>query len=292
MPRLTVRRAWARLRQPGSYRSLSSPHENSLLRRILAAYVGRTGWAILTSAKKNWDGRVTEAEVVARGAGFRALRDRVVELAEPRPEHVVVDVGSGTGLLTLAFAARCATVWSIDSSFAMGEYLSAKAASAGLTNVRTALASAVSLPLVDGIADLVVSNYCMHELSDEEKTLALAEARRVLRPGGRLVIADMMFSLRPTSARDRRVVAEKVRLIAARGLPGIWRLAKNAARVAAGRWEHPATTYWWERALRQAGFEQVRVQALEHESGIASARVPGATPARDGSLGALLSAAR
>ena len=85
---------------------------------------------------KNWDAHVTDAESIARGAGFRGLRDRIVELAEPQTGHVVVDVGSGTGLLSLAFAERTARVWAIDSSPAMNEYLRVKAASADLDNVR------------------------------------------------------------------------------------------------------------------------------------------------------------
>jgi SAM-dependent methyltransferase len=101
----------------------------------------------------------------------------------------------------------------------MGEYLRAKAASGGLANVETVLASAESLPLVDALADIVVSNYCMHELSDDGKRRALEEIRRVLKPGGRLVIGDMMFSLNALSERDRTVVLGKVRLLAARGLP-------------------------------------------------------------------------
>ena len=120
-----------------------------------------------------------------------------MELAKPQTGHTVVDLGSGTGLLSLAFAERTAQVWAIDSSRAMNEYLRIKARSAELDNVKTVLASAVSLPLVDGIADLVVSNYCLHELRHAEKLRALAEARRVLKPGGRLVIGDMMFSLNP-----------------------------------------------------------------------------------------------
>ena len=148
---------------------------------------------------RNWDARVGDAELIARGPGFRDLRDRIIELAEPQAHHTVVDVGAGTGLLSLAFAERAARVWAIDSSPAMGEYLRAKATSADLDNVESVLASAVSLPLVDGVADLVVSNYCMHELRHTEKYRALAEARRVLKPGGRIVIGDMMFSLTPSS---------------------------------------------------------------------------------------------
>lgn len=202
------------------------------------------------------------------------MRDRIVELAEPQADHTVVDVGAGTGLLSLAFAERTARVWAIDSSPAMGEYLRVKAASAGLGNVEIVLASAVSLPLVDASADLVVSNYCLHELRDADKLRALAEALRVLKPGGRLMIGDMMFSLNPLRARDRRVVAGKLRSLAARGLPGVWRLLKNAARLLTGRWEYPASAAWWQEALERTGFEGISIEILAHEGGIALARAP------------------
>jgi ubiquinone/menaquinone biosynthesis C-methylase UbiE len=233
------------------------------------------------ATSKDWDARVADAELIARTDGFRHLRDRIVELAEPQAGHTVVDVGSGTGLLSLAFAERAARVWAIDSSPAMSEYLRVKASSAELDNVEAVVASAVSLPLVDGVADLVVSNYCLHELRRADKYRALAEARRVLRPGGRLVLGDMMFSLNPVASRDRRVVAGKLRKLAARGLPGVWRLLKNAARLAGGRWEYPANAAWWGDALTQSGFDQVRIEVLAHEGGIAMAEVPASNTGRD-----------
>jgi ubiquinone/menaquinone biosynthesis C-methylase UbiE len=156
----------------------------------------------------------------------------------------------------------------------MCDYLRVKAASADLHNVETVLASAVSLPLIDGIADLVVSNYCLHELRRADKYRALAEARRVLKPGGRLVIGDMMFSLNQMQTRNRRVVIVKLREILRRGLPGIWRLLKNAARLLTGRWEHPASAAWWQEALTRSGFHHVRVEVLAHEGGIAIGERP------------------
>jgi len=228
------------------------------------------------TASKNWDAHVADAELIARGAGFCELRDSILELAEPRAGDVVVDLGSGTGLLSLAFAERAAHVWAIDSSRAMNEYLRVKARSAGLENIETVLASAVSLPLVDGVADLVVSNYCLHELRRAEKYRALAEARRVLKAGGRIVIGDMMFSFSPLHARDRHVLSVKLRTLARRGLPGILRLLKNAARLISGRGEHPADAAWWHEALARSGFHHIEVNTLAHEGGIVTAKMPAA----------------
>src|SRR3977135_4034648 len=111
---------------------------------------------------KDWNVHVADAEVVARGEGFRALRDRIISQARPRPGETVVDVGSGTGLLALAVAPLVDTVWAVDTSRAMCDYLRTKAESARLDNIKVTVASAISLPLVDDSVDLVISNYCLH----------------------------------------------------------------------------------------------------------------------------------
>lgn len=224
---------------------------------------------------KNWDHHVVHAEQVARTDGFCRLRDLIIKRANPADHDVVVDIGAGTGLLTLPLASSAGRVWAVDISPAMGEYLRAKAASAGLCNIDIATSSAVSLPLVDETADVVVSNYCFHHLPDAEKMQALRESWRVLKPGGRLVVGDMMFRVGlGGDARDREVVGAKVRAMMAKGPAGIARLAKNGLRYASGRWEQPAPAAWWKQALWATGFADVRVDVLEHEGGIAWATRP------------------
>jgi ubiquinone/menaquinone biosynthesis C-methylase UbiE len=223
---------------------------------------------------KDWDAHVVEAEELARTPGFQRLRDRILALARPEPEDVAVDVGAGTGLLSLALAAHVKRVWALDISPAMTEYLRVKAASAELENIEATTATAISLPLVDESATLVVSNYCYHHLSDEDKERALSEALRVLVPGGRIVIGDMMFRVEVASPRNRRLIWAKVKAIARRGPAGMLRLLRNALRLAAGRWEKPAEGHWWHDALRRAGFEAVSVELLDHEGGIVVARRP------------------
>lgn len=181
----------------------------------------------MTTMTKDWNRHVPDAELIARGAGFQHLRDRILELAAPQPSDVVVDVGCGTGLLALELACRVERVWAIDISASMIDYLRTKAASADLDNIDGAVASAVSLPLVDACADIVVSNYCFHHLDDAGKGRALDEAIRVLKPGGRLVFGDMMFDLDPADPRNRAVIAGKVRAMLRKGPAGVLRLAKK-----------------------------------------------------------------
>jgi len=227
----------------------------------------------VSTDRYGWDERVDTWEDVAASDAFLRLRDRVVELAEPREDDRVVDLGAGTGLLTLALAPRVADVVAVDYSAAMLERLDALAASDGVHNLRTVEADLRRLPLEDECATLLVSNYAFHHLDDPGKELALSEARRVLQPGGRLIVCDMMFSL-SLEARDRQVVMEKVFSLLRRGPAGVIRILKNAGRLVAGRWEQPAPPETWEEMLVARGFEDVRVELLANEAAVAVARRP------------------
>ncbi len=221
----------------------------------------------------HWDQRVEAWEEVAASDAFLAIRDRIVELAEPRPNDRAVDLGTGTGLLALALAPRVQELVAVDISERMLERLDDAAATDGIRNVEPLLADLRRLPVEDESATLVVSNYAFHHLDDPGKELALAEARRILRPGGRLVVCDMMFSL-SLEARDRRLVLEKIWALLKRGPAGLARIFRNAVRVIAGRWEQPASPEAWKEMLEARGFEQVRIELLEHEAAVAVARRP------------------
>ena len=192
------------------------------------------------SRAKNWDEHVDNMELLADGPGFRALRDRILELARLKPDDRLLDIGAGTGLLALAAAPHVARVSALDASPAMCERLRSNFKRAGVANGEILLGTATELPLASGAIDVVLSNYCFHHLTDPEKVETLREIRRVLAPGGRLVFGDMMFRLGVLTRRDRTVIVRFIRRVLRHGPAGVLRLLKSAGRIAAGRWEHPA----------------------------------------------------
>ena len=191
----------------------------------------------------------------------------------------VLDLGAGTGFVTMALAPLTSSLLAVDISGAMTESLAQRAAADGLDNVSTQVADLTEFDLRPASVDLVVSSYALHHLVDADKRALVARGAATARPGGRLVIGDMMFG-RGTSARDRDILRQKVAALAAKGPGGWWRIAKNLARYGLGvGQEHPATPEFWQAALRDAGFADVTFRPVVAEAAI----VRGTCPVRLGS---------
>jgi ArsR family transcriptional regulator len=132
---------------------------------------------------------------VAKGFGDANLPGRTWEglcrsMIQLLPRARYADLGIGDGLLTMMLAEIAEEVTAVDVSREMLDQLEQRAAQKGLTNIVTALGDIDELPLADGYFDIVVLSQALHH--SEQPRRALQEAARVLKPGGRLLVIDLL----------------------------------------------------------------------------------------------------
>ena len=128
----------------------------------------------------------------------RLLRKLTVDNALVKPGDSVLDVGCGTGEVTLLAKtrAKAGKVYGIDPAPEMITVARRKAARKKL-DIDFRVGVIESLPFPDSSIDVVTSSLMMHHLPEDLKARGLAEIYRVLKPGGRLLVADFM---RPTGS--------------------------------------------------------------------------------------------
>ena len=207
-------------------------------------------------------------------AGLERVIDAVVAAAAPTEGIRVVDLGCGNGQLTLPLARSGARVMAVDISPRMIESLERNAAQEGL-QIETAAVPAQELKVEPASVDLVVSNYAMHHLYDGEKRAVLAAAVTWLKPGGRLVLGDMMFG-RGASKQDREIIGSKLRVMLRRGPAGWWRITKNVVRFTFRMRERPLPLETWVQMFRTAGLQDVQGTRVVSEAAVVVGKKPAA----------------
>ena len=121
------------------------------------------------------------------GRTWEGLARAILQLA-PRGRYI--DLGVGDGLLTMMLAEIAESVTAVDRSSEMLAQLRHRAETKGIHNIETIEANIEDLPLPDGSHDVAVLSQALHYVHGPAATLR--EARRVLAPGGRLLLIDLL----------------------------------------------------------------------------------------------------
>jgi ubiquinone/menaquinone biosynthesis C-methylase UbiE len=151
------------------------------LREVIAARA-TSAEAYFSSIAETWD--------CLRALHFpnEAIEEALLDLAGPGPYRRVVDFGTGTGRMLLLFSGRAAESEGIDFSHRMLTVARANLERAGVSNSRVRFGDVTAAPFEDASADLLIVHQVLHYLDTPGD--AIAEAARVLMPGGRLLVID------------------------------------------------------------------------------------------------------
>jgi len=153
----------------------------------------------------------------------------LLQSAEPRAGDFVLDVATGTGFTALAFAPHVETVIGMDVSSGMVDQARKQAGERGIANAVFQEGAAEALPFSDETFDIVTCRIAPHHFLDIRKFLA--EAARVLKPGGRLALVDTTVpdDAPETDAWQNGVEAVRDPSHVRNHTPGEWRAMAEAS---------------------------------------------------------------
>ncbi len=151
-----------------------------------------------TAAARMQYGRQAAAYTTSPSHARGADLGRLIELLAFAGSERAIDVATGTGHTALAIAPHCAEVIGVDPTPEMLREAQAVAEARGVRNVRWVLGQAEHLPFEDASCDVVTVRRAPHHF--QSIPAALAEMRRVLRPGGKLGLVDQITPDDPAGA--------------------------------------------------------------------------------------------
>lgn len=176
----------------------------------------------------------------------------IIKLLGLGPENTIIDMGSGTGAFTLNAAKHCKTVYAVDISKAMIAYSRSKAEKEELKNIVFTEAGILTYCHNAQPVDAIVCIAVLHHLPDFWKLAGLKRMNKMLKPGGKLFLFDIVF---PSGREDYTDTFDKF----------IEFMEKNVgadfAREAETHIRDEFSTYDWilEGILKRSGFNIVSI---------------------------------
>lgn len=143
--------------------------------------------------KNFWGKYFKEYDFLNELIPYRELLNTICSYSNPQPGGCVLDVGSGTGNLSMLLESFGTKVTSIDFSKEGIEIHKAKKPKAYIIN----LDISKKLPFTDNEFDSIVSNNVLYTIPKEKRSNILRELYRVLKPGGNIVISNILKGFKP-----------------------------------------------------------------------------------------------
>jgi ubiquinone/menaquinone biosynthesis C-methylase UbiE len=139
------------------------------------------------SSKNYFDNVSNQWDTIRQTFFSDSIREKMCEVAQVKEGSTAVDIGAGTGFVTQELLRRQLRVIAIDQSEEMLNVLKQKFGSSGA--VTCIQADAYTLPLESESVDYAMANMFLHHVENPRQ--AILEMTRILKPGGKLVVADL-----------------------------------------------------------------------------------------------------
>lgn len=182
---------------------------------------------------------------------YLVMIERIIELARPKNTDTVLDLGTGTGAISFKLAPKVKKVVARDISEKMLQVAREKALKNKVKNIDFGYGS-FSEPNCGQKVNLIVSNLAFHHLYDEEKQEAIKVWHNLLKPGGRVILGDVMWFFDNRKYPEKE--EEQFRVIAewSRSMDSQKSLEEKIEEKK--REDHPANVYDLKSFFEEEGF--------------------------------------